>query len=153
LIWGGEREEGATEREAARNRDTQRLKGVLDHCLLAMIEKRPRYGFELIRRLDELGLLVVGEGSIYPLLSRMQNEGLIEAFIVTSDETGRKRKYYRVLPKGEEMLGELNRSWASFGGRVNAILGVEFESVELDEVEDRVAGAQREGDQKAGQAV
>jgi PadR family transcriptional regulator, regulatory protein PadR len=120
---------------------------------LAMIEKRPRYGFELIRRLDELGLLVVGEGSIYPLLSRMQNEGLIEAFIVTSDETGRKRKYYRVLPKGEETLGELNRSWASFGGRVNAILGVEFESVELDEVEDGVAGAQREGDQKAGQAV
>jgi PadR family transcriptional regulator, regulatory protein PadR len=153
LIWGGEREEGATEREAARNRDTQRLKGVLDHCLLAMIEKRPRYGFELIRRLDELGLLVVGEGTIYPLLSRMQNEGLIEAFIVTSDETGRKRKYYRVLPKGEETLGELNRSWASFGGRVNAILGVEFESVELDEVEDGVAGAQREGDQKAGQAV
>jgi PadR family transcriptional regulator PadR len=153
LVVGGEREEGATEREAARNRDTQRLKGVLDHCLLAMIEKRPRYGFELIRRLDELGLLVVGEGSIYPLLSRMQNEGLIEAFIVTSDETGRKRKYYRVLPKGEEMLGELNRSWASFGGRVNAILGVEFESVGLDEVEDGVAGAQREGDQKAGQAV
>jgi PadR family transcriptional regulator, regulatory protein PadR len=153
LVLGGKREEKATEREAARNRDTQRLKGVLDHCLLAMIEKRPRYGFELIRRLDELGLLVVGEGTIYPLLSRMQNEGLIEAFVVTSDETGRKRKYYRVLPKGEETLGELNRSWASFGGRVNAILGVEFESVELDEVEDGVAGAQREGDQKAGQAV
>jgi PadR family transcriptional regulator PadR len=146
---GEESKEKATERTAG-NRDTQRLKGVLDHCLLAMIAKRPRYGFELIRRLDELGLLVVGEGSIYPLLSRMQNEGLIEAFVVTSEETGRKRKYYRILPKGEETLRGLNRSWASFGGRVNAILGVEFESVrsvETDEVEDETTDGEREESQ------
>ena len=124
-----------TRQQEASNRDTQRLKGVLDHCLLALISKRPRYGFELIQSLDEAGLLVVGDGSIYPLLSRMQNDGLIEAFVVTSEETGRKRKYYRILGKGEETLQDLNRSWISFGSRINTILGVDFGSLEHGEVE------------------
>lgn len=132
-----------TEEQEASNRDTQRLKGVLDHCLLAMIAKRPRYGFELIQNLDEAGLLVVGEGSIYPLLSKMQNEELVEAFVVTSEETGRKRKYYRILGKGEETLRELNRSWIDFGSRVNTILGVDFEPVGRTGAEVREA---REGD-------
>jgi PadR family transcriptional regulator PadR len=113
--------------EMVEKKDTQRLKGVLDHCLLALIAKRPRYGFELIQRLDEMGLLTVGAGSIYPLLSRLQQAGLVETFITTSDETGRKRKYYRILPEGTEKLLEWNREWVSFAGRVNTILGVEFE--------------------------
>lgn len=116
--------------ELVDNKDTQRMKGVLDHCLLALIARRPRYGFELLQRLDELGLLPVGEGSIYPLLGRLQKMGLVETFIMTSDETGRKRKYYRILPKGEETLHEWNREWISFASRVNKILEVGFETEE-----------------------
>lgn len=137
-----------TKDQEANNRDTQRLKGVLDHCLLALIAERPRYGFELIKQLDEAGLLAVGEGSIYPLLSRMQNDGLIEAFMVTAEETGRKRKYYRILGKGEKELQELNRGWADFDSRVNTILGVNFEPVRESEVEVQEADGQRE-DSKA----
>lgn len=94
-------------------KDTQRWKGVLDVCLLALIAQRPRYGFELIPRLEEMGLLALGEGSIYPLLSRMQNGGLIEAFVLTSEETARKHKYYSILPGGEEKLREYEQEWMS----------------------------------------
>lgn len=137
-----------TEDQESANRDTQRLKGVLDHCLLAMIAKRPRYGFELIQNLDEAGLLVIGEGSIYPLLSKMQNEGLVEAFVVTAEETGRKRKYYRILEKGEETLQELNRSWADFGSRVNTILGVDFEPARGTEADVQEVQEVQENDGK-----
>lgn len=112
------------------NCDTQRMKGVLDHCLLALIQRRARYGFEIINSLKDLGLLTVGEGSIYPLLSRMRDAGLIEVSDQRSAETGRMRRYYSITASGEEQLELWNREWTSFAGRVNAILGVEPE-VEL----------------------
>lgn len=104
------------------NRDTQRMKGVLDHCLLALIERQPRYGFEIISGLKEFGLLTVGEGSIYPLLSRMADEGLVEVSEVRSSQTGRLRKYYAITGSGSRQLAEWNHQWVSFADRVNNIL-------------------------------
>lgn len=102
-----------------------RAKGLTKHHLLALIAQRPRYGFELIQRLDEVGLLVAGEGSIYPLLSRMQNDELIAAFVVTSEGTGRKRKYYRIMPNGEEALEQWNREWEEFKANMDSVIGRE----------------------------
>ena len=106
------------------NRETQRLKGVLDHCLLALIAERLRYGFELMRSLDELALGRIGEGSIYPLLSRLLRAELVETYTFTSPDTGRKRNYYRILPKGQEKLDEWTAEWVDFAGAVDVILGV-----------------------------
>ena len=59
-------------------RRTQLLRGVLDLCLLAVMEEGPAYGYEMTKRLRERGLSIVGEGSIYPLLARLEREGLVE---------------------------------------------------------------------------
>lgn len=98
------------------------MKGVLDHCLLALVERRPRYGFELIRGLEETELLTVGDGTIYPLLYRMHHAGLVEVCEVRSEQTGRKRRYYSITVEGERTLREWNRQWAVFTGRVDRVL-------------------------------
>lgn len=106
------------------SKNTQRLRGVLDHCLLAMIAEKPRYGFEMIKRLlDEEGLSSVGEGSIYPLLTRLERAGLIAGYIV-APEGKRKRKYYKILPAGEERLRVWTRDWMTFKESVDDVLGV-----------------------------
>lgn len=107
-------------------RDTQRMKGVLDHCLLAIIARRPMYGFEIITSLDELGLMVVGEGTIYPVLKRMNEAGLVEVEDVRSDETGRMRRYYSITASGQRQLEQWNEEWVSFAGRVSKILQVDL---------------------------
>src|SRR6266704_2278953 len=72
---------------------TQLLKGTLDMCLLATIAQRPCYGYELVQQLAGQGLSLVSEGSIYPLLSRLQHLGYIEGYLVASRD-GPQRKYY-----------------------------------------------------------
>jgi PadR family transcriptional regulator PadR len=58
-------------------RRTQLLRGVLDLCLLAVMGDDPAYGYEMTKRLGERGLSIVGEGSIYPLLGRLERDGLV----------------------------------------------------------------------------
>lgn len=97
---------------------SQLLKGVLDMCLLALIAEEPSYGYEMVDKLQTKGLELVSEGSIYPLLSRLQRLGYIEGYFVESTG-GPPRKYYRIQPPGRERL-EL---WAAEWNRVSA--GVE----------------------------
>jgi PadR family transcriptional regulator PadR len=98
------------------------LKGVLDMCLLALIAEEPCYGYEMVRKMEERGLELVGEGSIYPLLSRLQKAGLIEGYTVPSSE-GPRRKYYRALPEGEERLKAWREEWEQFSRAVGRVLG------------------------------
>ncbi len=72
-------------------------------CLLALLAREPCYGYEMVQQLAQHGLDLVSEGSIYPLLSRLQQHGLIEGYLVPSTE-GPKRKYYRLLPAGARQL-------------------------------------------------
>jgi hypothetical protein len=76
-------------------RRTQLLRGVLDLCLLAVMQEGPAYGYEMTKRLRARGLSTVGEGSIYPLLGRLEREGLVETYRAASDDGGPPRKYYR----------------------------------------------------------
>ncbi len=62
-------------------RATQFLKGTLDMCLLALLARQPCYGYEIVQQLARHGLHPVSEGSIYPLLSRLQQHGLIEGYL------------------------------------------------------------------------
>jgi PadR family transcriptional regulator PadR len=109
------------------NRSTQLLKGTLDMCLLALLADRPRYGYEIVQQLAQHGLDLVSEGSIYPLLSRLQGHGFIEGYLVPSTE-GPRRKYYRLLPEGAKQLEQWQIEWELFAHAVEHILkGVSFD--------------------------
>lgn len=102
-------------------RSSQLLKGVLDMCLLAVIAEEPSYGYEMVRKLHERGLSLASEGSIYPLLSRLQRQNLIEGYLVASTE-GPRRKYYRILPDGEERLVTWKAEWQELSDGVMRVL-------------------------------
>lgn len=101
---------------------SQLLKGVLDMCLLALIAEEPSYGYEMVRKLSERGLDLVSDGSIYPLLSRLQNQDLVEGYYQGSSG-GPQRKYYRISKEGEERLGVWNEEWGRLSTGVEAVLG------------------------------
>ena len=104
------------------SRQTQRLKGFLDHILLALIAERPRYGFELKEILGEaLPDLTVADGSIYPLLARLREQGLVTSRMARSTETGRERRYYEILPEGRERLADWERQWERFRGAMDSL--------------------------------
>lgn len=102
-------------------RSTQLLKGTLDMCLLATIARRPCYGYEMVQQLAQQGLSLVGEGSIYPLLSRLQEYGYVEGYWVPSPD-GPRRKYYRLLPAGARKLEQWQAEWETFAQAVEQIL-------------------------------
>ncbi|HVU65639.1 MAG TPA: PadR family transcriptional regulator [Ktedonobacteraceae bacterium] len=102
-------------------RSTQLLRGTLDMCLLATIAQRPCYGYEMVQRLAQQGLTLVSEGSIYPLLSRLQQRGAIEGFFVPSLD-GPPRKYYQLTPQGAKQLAEWRSEWENFAQAVSQIL-------------------------------
>jgi len=97
------------------------LRGLLDVCLLAAIEVRPLYGYEMTRRLAEAGLDVVAEGSIYPALARMEKAGLVSSFREPSTG-GPPRKYYRLSEAGAAVLHERRRQWGDFSRAVTSVL-------------------------------
>ena len=97
------------------------LKGVLDMCLLSIIREEPSYGYEMVRKLQGRGLSLVSEGSIYPLLSRLQKNGLVEGYLVQSSE-GPARKYYRITSSGEVALDDWTTEWRGFRDGVEEVL-------------------------------
>jgi len=100
---------------------SQLLHGVLDMCLLSIIEEEASYGYEMVRKLRERGLDLASEGSIYPLLSRLQKQGIIEGYLVQSSE-GPARKYYRMSEDGTEVLGQWLADWFQFRSSVDAVV-------------------------------
>ena len=90
-------------------------------CLLALIAEDPSYGYEMVNKLEERGLELVSEGSIYPLLSRLQKAGYIEGYFVES-VGGPPRKYYRILPDGRDRLDRWALEWNTVSEGVGEIL-------------------------------
>ncbi|UUY49677.1 PadR family transcriptional regulator [Streptomyces yangpuensis] len=103
-------------------RRSQLLRGVLDLCLLSLIAERPRYGFEFAEALAAGGLELVSDGSIYPLLARMERAGLISSYRAPSPTGGAPRKYYRLTEAGQAELGRGRADWHAFAGSVGRIL-------------------------------
>jgi PadR family transcriptional regulator PadR len=104
------------------SRRSQLLRGVLDLCLLAVMEEGPAYGYEMTKRLRARGLSIVGEGSIYPLLGRLEREGLVETYRAASDG-GPPRKYYRPSPDGQRALASGVSEWRAARDALDAVLG------------------------------
>lgn len=105
----------------ASDHSTQLLKGVLDMCLLALIEAEPSYGYEMVQKLTSAGLNLVSEGSIYPSLGRLERRGLVEGYLVASSG-GPSRKYYRTTPAGEKALTAWRDSWKEFSEGVTKVV-------------------------------
>jgi PadR family transcriptional regulator PadR len=102
---------------------TQVLKGVLDVCLLALISEEPSYGYEMVEKLADRGLPLVADGSIYPSLSRLQNQGLAEGYFEEHPGGGGPpRKYYRITAEGAERLAEWTTEWRELSHGVSRVL-------------------------------
>jgi len=100
--------------------DIQLKKGALELCVLALLSQHESYAYEIASRLaDSIGM---GEGTIYPLMRRLQNERLVETHLVESS-TGPSRKYYRLTEAGKASFASQKAAWASFSGAVQGILG------------------------------
>ena len=88
--------------------DIQLKKGVLGLCVLALLARRDSYAYEIASRLsDAIGM---GEGTIYPLMRRMQTDGLVETYLVESS-SGPSRKYYRLTAAGRRALDGQTGEW------------------------------------------
>ncbi|QKD02402.1 PadR family transcriptional regulator [Mesorhizobium loti] len=97
----------------------QLRKGALDLCVLAVLSRGESYGYEIASTL--VAAVNMGEGTIYPLMRRMQNDGLVATRLVESS-SGPPRKYYRLTPLGRQAFEAHRRDWRSFGGAVDKLL-------------------------------
>ncbi len=100
---------------------SQLLKGVLEGCILAIIKNDEVYGYELSVRLANYGLSMVSEGTIYPLLLRLEKEKLIQGTLRKSP-SGPNRKYYSLTPAGFQALEEFKQNWENVKHPVEQIL-------------------------------
>jgi PadR family transcriptional regulator PadR len=99
----------------------QWLHGFLDLCLLAMLDRRPDYGYGLSQRLAAGGVADVPGGTIYPALLRLEQQGLASASWGESD-AGPRRKYYALTPSGREALAEQASEWRRFRDGVDVLV-------------------------------
>ncbi|MFN7251403.1 MAG: PadR family transcriptional regulator [Anaerobacillus sp.] len=105
---------------------SQLLKGILEGCILAIISRQSVYGYELSMKLQNYGL-DVSEGSIYPILLRLQKEKLIRGEVIKS-QTGPDRKYYFLTEKGINALEEFQVHWTEIKKPVDLLLKKEDEN-------------------------
>jgi PadR family transcriptional regulator, regulatory protein PadR len=98
----------------------QLKKGVLELCVLALLSRGDGYAYDIASRLAVA--IDMGEGTIYPLMRRMQADRLVETYLVESS-SGPPRKYYRLTEAGRASFAEQKAAWARFAGAVNDILG------------------------------
>lgn len=100
---------------------SQLRRGALEYCVLALLAGEERYGFDLVRTLGSIDGMVTGEGTLYPLLSRLKTAGHVATTWRESD-AGPPRKYYAITAKGRRALGEFTVEWVRFRDAVDALL-------------------------------
>ncbi len=89
---------------------TQLRKGMLELCILNAIRDKSLYGYDIVRTLREIDGLMISEGTVYPILSRLKRDGFVQTTIADSSE-GPPRKYYKLTCKGQETLKRMNEHW------------------------------------------
>lgn len=99
------------------NAKSQMRKGMLEYCVLLLLRDRPAYASDIIQQLKEAQLLVV-EGTLYPLLTRLKNDGLL-SYAWQESTQGPPRKYYALTDLGETFLAGLDTAWNELANTVN----------------------------------
>lgn len=103
------------------NVKSQMRKGMLEYCIMLLLHREAAYASDIIQKLKEARLIVV-EGTLYPLLTRLKNDELLSYEWVESTQ-GPPRKYYRLTAKGENFLNELQTAWQELNATVNHLTG------------------------------
>ncbi|WP_375204869.1 PadR family transcriptional regulator [Hyphococcus sp.] len=103
-------------------RKAQLNKGVADMALLLVLRGRAHYGLEILEALNGVAGLGIADGTIYPLLHRLERQGFIAAEWVTDTPNGRPRKYYRLTEAGRATLDEMIADWRRVSGGVERLL-------------------------------
>jgi PadR family transcriptional regulator, regulatory protein PadR len=99
----------------------QMRRGTLQYCVLALLASEERYGFDLVRGLADVDGMVTSEGTIYPLLSRLRRDGLVESTWRESS-AGPPRRYYRATGAGRQALDDFKREWSRFRDAVDTLV-------------------------------
>jgi PadR family transcriptional regulator PadR len=110
----------------ARDGLTELRRGVLEHCVLAVVCREETYAFDIVRTLAGAGGLVTSEGTIYPLLARLRAGGLVTTTWRESD-VGPPRRYYRMTPAGINAHKAFIGQWRQFRDAVDRLLGDDAE--------------------------
>jgi PadR family transcriptional regulator, regulatory protein PadR len=112
---------GASEQETVDKWEVQLRKGCLELAILAVLWDGKLYGLEILRRLESDSDLIVSEGTVYPLLSRLKALGLVRSEWVESD-AGHPRKYYALTPAGKQRGREMAGMWTRFASSMTRLL-------------------------------
>lgn len=99
----------------------QLRRGIMEFCILLLLNKRASYGYEIVSNLEKFNYLSITEGTLYPLLRRLQKEKIFEAYWLES-EGGPPRKYYSLTSLGIERLKEMSLTWAELSKEINSLL-------------------------------
>ncbi len=102
------------------NLKSQMRKGMLEFCVLLLLSRNDAYVSEIIEMMKEAHLIVV-EGTLYPLMTRLKNDGLL-SYRWEESPSGPPRKYYSITPVGNQILKELHKSWNDISQTVNHII-------------------------------
>ncbi len=101
------------------NTKAQMRKGILEYCILSVLSRNSCYASDIIRELKDAEVIVV-EGTLYPLLTRQKNAGLL-SYRWEESQQGPPRKYYELTAAGREYLADLDKSWQELVDSVNRI--------------------------------
>ena len=102
------------------NWTTQLRKGILELGVLAALRGKRLYGYEIVKRLGNIPGLVIGEGTVYPILSRFKRDGLVITTLVESNE-GPARKYYELTPAGRKELARMRANWRAVRDGIDSL--------------------------------
>lgn len=101
------------------NTQAQMRKGILEYCILEILSKKPAYTSDIIKEMRDAKMIVV-EGTLYPLLTRLKNAGLLN-YKWEESQQGPPRKYFELTQTGKDNLAELRKSWQEIVSSVNSI--------------------------------
>ena len=105
--------------------ERQLKKGVLEILVLHLLSEQDMYGYQLIMALDERsqGMFKLKEGTLYPILYRLEDDGYIKSYWVQLEDQRMKRKYYQITQVGRQGIQELEMLWQEFSQAVSVVLG------------------------------
>ncbi|MBN1192512.1 MAG: PadR family transcriptional regulator [Coriobacteriia bacterium] len=101
---------------------TQLRKGIVELMILSLVDREPLYGYAIVRELKDRGGLVAGEGTVYPVLRRLEADGLVSAAWSDEGPAG-PRKYYRITENGRAFLSKAWTEWETVAGAMGDLGG------------------------------
>ena len=104
------------------NIKSQMRKGILEYCILSVIDRKEAYTSDILENLKKADLLVV-EGTLYPLLSRLKNNGIL-TYRWEESTAGPPRKYFCLTDEGKQLLGQLQTEWKAINQSINKLIDI-----------------------------